>query len=289
MPNPTPEKIEQFRKHLKNDWTRDETVAAWRKWHKQIAEFTAGATEALLKEACLRPGMRVLDLASGVGDPALHIAQIVGPSGHVTATDLGPGMISLAAELAAQQDLHNIDFKEAAAESLPFPDASFDAVTCRFGAMFFPDLQRALVECKRVLRPGGRLSFAVWGRREQPFISTTHGVLAKYVEMPKPDPDLPDVFRFAEHGKLQAELEAAGFQNVKENLLIIPARWEGSLELYWQEFSEVSVAARPLLAQLSPARRGDVHDEVLIGLQKFVQDGHLVLPLEVVFASAIRP
>lgn len=166
MPTPTPEKVEQFRQQLKADWTRDDTVAAWRKWHKKIAEFTKGATEALLAEANLKPGMHVLDIASGVGDPALQVAKAVGPAGRVAATDVGMGMMSLAAELAAQQNLHSIEFKEASAESLPFPDASFDVVTCRFGAMFFPDLQKALRECRRVLKPGGKVVFVVWGVRE---------------------------------------------------------------------------------------------------------------------------
>jgi len=289
MSIPAPEKIDQFRQKLKKDWTGSETVSAWRKWHAEIASFTRGVTEALLNEAELRPGLAVLDLASGVGDPALSIAPAVAPSGRVVATDLGPDMISLAAELTRNRGLSNIEFREANAESLPFSDSSFDRVTCRFGAMFFPDLQKALRESLRVLRPGGRLSFAVWGKREQPFFSLTHGVLARFVEIPKPDPDAPDVSRFAERGRLQGELETAGFQNVKENFLIVPARWNGSLDLYFQQFSEVSVMARPLLAQLSPARRGDVRDDIIAGLQKFVQDSHLVLPLEIIVASATRP
>ena len=288
MSSPAPEKVEQFRQKLKKDWTGDETVSAWRKWHDQIAAFTRGVTEALLKEAQVRQGLEVLDLASGVGDPALSIAPSVAPSGRVVATDLGPGMISLAAELAAAQNLHNIEFREAGAESLPFPDASFDRVTCRFGAMFFPDVQKAFRECLRVLRPGGRLCFAVWGRREQPFFSATHGVLAKFVEVPKPDPEAPDVFRFADGGRLQRELESTGFRDVKENLLTIPAHWNGSLELYFQQFSEVSIAARPLLAQLSPARRDDVRFDVIASLQQYVKDGHMVLPLEVIVASAVK-
>jgi len=100
MSAPDPSKIQKFREHLHQEWTGDRTVAAWRKWHAQIAAFTQGATEAILESAHLRPGMRVLDLASGVGDPALSLAAEVAPSGRVTATDLGSGMISLAEELA---------------------------------------------------------------------------------------------------------------------------------------------------------------------------------------------
>ncbi len=77
-------KIQKFREHLHQEWTGDRTVTAWRKWHAQIAAFTRGATEAILEAAHLRPGMRVLDLACGVGDPALSIAEEVGPSGRVT-------------------------------------------------------------------------------------------------------------------------------------------------------------------------------------------------------------
>src|SRR5258707_13253986 len=139
MSAPDPSKIQKFREHLHQEWTGDRTVAAWRKWHPQIAAFPRGAPEAILESAHLRSGMRFLDLASGVGDPALSIAAEVAPAGRVTATDLGPGMISLAEELARKKGLSNIEFREASAESLPFPDESYDVLTCRFGIMFFPD------------------------------------------------------------------------------------------------------------------------------------------------------
>src|SRR6266481_3641021 len=136
---PDPAKIHMIRENLREEWTGERTVAAWRKWHAQIAAFTRGATDAILEAAQLRPGMQVLDLASGVGDPALAIAAAVGPTGKVIATDLGPGMISLAEELAQTKNLTNIEFKIANAESLPFANESFDVVTCRFGIMLFPD------------------------------------------------------------------------------------------------------------------------------------------------------
>lgn len=288
--SPVPEKIEQFRQQLKTDWTRDETVSAWRKWHKQIAEFTRGATEALLAEANLQPGQRVLDLASGVGDPALRIAQIVGPTGRVIATDLGPGMMSLAAELAEKQNLRNIEFQEAAAESLPFPEASFDVVTCRFGAMFFPDLPKALRECRRVLIPGGRVVFIVWGIREQPFTTATVGILLKYVMLPEPDPDAPSMFMFGVRGRFESALGESGYDAIKENHISVPARWNGPVEEYWTQFTEVSRPFRPLLDQLSPEKLAEARAEVLAGLRaNYVRDGRVAMPLELVLASATRP
>jgi SAM-dependent methyltransferase len=285
-----PAKIQRFRENLHLEWTGDKTVAAWRKWHAQIAAFTLGATEGLLESAHLRPGMRVLDLASGVGDPALSIAVGVAPSGRVTATDLGPGMISLAAELARQKGLTNIEFREASAESLPFPDESYDVLTCRFGIMFFPDLPKALRECLRVLKRGGRAVFVAWGKKEQPFFTTTAGIVLKHVPAPPPppDPDGPSLFMFGERDRLRRALEAAGFSNVQEQDRIIPGRWASSVEQYWEQFTEVAAPFRPLLDQLTPEKMAQAKSEILAALKKFWTGKELNMPLEIVIGTGVR-
>jgi SAM-dependent methyltransferase len=286
-----PAKIQKFRELLHQEWTGDRTVAAWRRWHAQIAAFTRGATEAILEAAHLRPGMRVLDLASGVGDPALSIAAEVAPSGRVTATDLGPGMISLAEELARKKGLSNIEFREASAESLPFPDESFDVLTCRFGIMFFPDLPRALRECLRVLKPGGRAVFVAWGKKEQPFFTTTAGIVLKHVSVPPPppDPDGPSMFMFGDRNRLRRALEAAGFNNVHEEDRVVPGRWTSSIEEYWEQFTEVAAPFRPLLDQLTPEKMAEARSEILAGLKKFWTGKELNLPLEIVIGTGTRP
>src|SRR5712691_8136726 len=290
MSAPDPAKIQKLRENLHQEWNGDKTVAAWRKWHAQIAAFTRGATEAILESAHLRPGMRVLDLASGVGDPALSIAVEVALAGRVTATDLGPGMISLAEELARKNGLTNIEFREASAESLPFPDASYDVLTCRFGIMFFPDLRKALRECFRVLKPGGRAAFVAWGKKEQPFFTTTAGILLKHVPVPPPppDPDGPSMFMFGERDRLRRALEAAGFTNVHEEARIVNGHWAGPPEEYWEQFSEVAAPFRPLLAQLSPEEKAAAIAEILTALKRFWNGRELNMPLEIVIASGAR-
>jgi SAM-dependent methyltransferase len=291
MSAPDPAKIQVFRERLREEWTGEKTVAGWRKWHTQIAAFTRGATEAILEAAQLRPGLRVLDLASGVGDPALSIAAEVGPSGRVTATDLGPGMISLAEELARKKGIANIEFREASAESLPFPDAFYDVLTCRFGIMFFPDLAKALRECLRVLKPGGRVAFVAWGTKEQPFFTTTAGIVLKHVPNPPPppDPDAPNLFMFGERGRLRRALEAAGFSNVHEEHRTVPGRWAGTLEQYWQQFTEVAAPFRPLIEQLTPVKKAAAVVEILAGLKKFWNGREMNMPLEIVIGSGTRP
>jgi SAM-dependent methyltransferase len=291
MSAPDPAKIQKFREHLHQEWTGDRTVAAWRKWHAQIAAFTRGATDAILEAAQLRSGMRVLDLASGVGDPALSLAREVAPSGQVTATDLGPGMISLAEELARKKSITNIEFHEASAESLPFADKSYDVLTCRFGVMFFPDLPKALRECYRVLKPGGRAAFVAWGKKEQPFFTTTAGIVLKHVPVPPPppDPDAPSLFMFGERDRLRRALEAAGFSNVHEEDRIVAGRWASSVEEYWEQFTEVAAPFRPLIDQLTPEKKAQAQAEILAALKKFWNGKELNMPLEIVIGTGIRP
>jgi SAM-dependent methyltransferase len=134
----------------------------------QIA--AAGAYEALhvpalfgqwcglvLDAAGVAPGRRVLDVACGTGVLARAAAALVGPSGSVAGVDPDPGMLTVAGQLAPA-----VEWRQGVAESLPWPDRTFDAVVCQFGLMFFTDRERALREMLRVLAPGGRLAIAVW-------------------------------------------------------------------------------------------------------------------------------
>jgi SAM-dependent methyltransferase len=291
MSAPDPSKIQKFREVLHQEWTGDRTVAAGRKWHAQIGAFTRGATEAILEAARLRPGMRVLDLASGVGDPALSIAQEVASSGRVTATDLGPGMMSLAEELARKKGLSNIEFREASAEALPFADESYDVLICRFGIMFFPDLPKALRECLRVLKPGGRAAFVAWGKKEQPFFTTTAGIVLKHVPVPPPppDPEGPSLFMFGERDRLRRALQVAGFSHVHEEDRIIAGRWPLSIEEYWEQFTEVAAPFRPLIEQLTPEKMAEAKVEIFAALKKFWDGKELNMPLEIVMGTGTRP
>ncbi len=286
MSSPDPAKIQKFRAQLHHEWTSQETIAAWQKWHTHLADFTRQVTAALLHAAQLSPGMNVLDLASGVGDPALSEALAVAPNGKVTATDLNPAMLDFIKDQARQRNITNINFRQASAESLPFPDAIFDAVTCRFGIMFFPDLNKSLRECLRVLKPKSRATFIAWGRREQPFFACTGGILMKHIELPKPDPDAPNIAMFGEPNRMSSALESAGFANAKEEFRTVEGRWQGSVDEYWQQFSEVAAPFRVILNQLSPESKTQAINEIKSALRNFQQGPEIILPLEIVIGTA---
>lgn len=130
-------------------------------WQDQLAPARTG----MLTLASLAPGEHVLDLACGTGLVTLAAAESVGASGSVLGTDLSGEMIEVARQRAGEQQAANVTFQRMDAETLDLPDATFDVVLCSLGLMYVPDPQRAVREWLRVLKPGGRIAIAVWGKR----------------------------------------------------------------------------------------------------------------------------
>ena len=132
-------------------------------WQAQLAEAQA----TLLEMASPAPGEQVLDVACGTGLVSFAAARAVGQRGQVVGIDLSERMVEAATRRASNMNLSNCGFSRMDAETLAFPDASFDVVLCALGLMYMPDPKAALREMRRVLRPGGRVSLAVWGDRSK--------------------------------------------------------------------------------------------------------------------------
>jgi ubiquinone/menaquinone biosynthesis C-methylase UbiE len=232
--------------------------------------------------------MRVLDLASGTGEPAISLAEAVGPEGSVSALDINPELLEIAQGRARQRNLTNISFHPGDAHQLPFADSTFDLVTCRFGVMFFHDVAQALGECHRVLRCGGRACFLAWGRFEQPYWASTMGVVLRHVGEPLFPEGGADPFRFARQGSLAEALSQAGFSSVSEEARRVPWPWPGSAEEVWQYAQAVSAPFRWLLDRVPADRWNTINAEVVAAVGQFRKSNGIEFLAEVVLASGSR-
>lgn len=195
-------------------------------WDETARDFSNAAAIAapasefisrrLIALAHVASGQRVLDVATGAGDPALTAAQVVGPTGEVVGIDHAPQMLEAARKRAAAAGLTNVTFVEGNAQTLALPTQGFDAVLSRWGLMFFLPLVPALEGFRRVLRPGGYLAAAVWGApQEVPIISASCAAVMGQLGRPLPPPDAPGPFNLADANKLAQSLADAGFHNVE--------------------------------------------------------------------------
>jgi ubiquinone/menaquinone biosynthesis C-methylase UbiE len=267
-------------------WGSAFRVAASQKWRRQSAAMGAGVTEAIVQLAAAQPGMGVLDLACGTGEPAISLGSEVGPQGRVTGIDINAELLEVARGRAQQRDLGNIIFEQADAHALPFADASFDLVTSRFGVMFFDDIARALGEACRVLRPHGRIALLAWGPFEQPYFLSTIAIVRRHVPVSTLQPGTLNMFRFSRSGSLTSALKQAGFTHVEERTVTVPWSWPGPPEEVWEYFREVTVPFRPLFAGIPPDRSAQVNREVVAAISRRYDGKQVNFTADVVVASA---
>jgi SAM-dependent methyltransferase len=278
----------QQNKEVISKWT--ESAPYWEKHRHTIREMFAPVTQALIDDAAIAERAVVLDVATGPGEPALTIAQLIGPQGKVVGTDLVPQMVEAARRESQRRGLHNATFEVAVADSLPFPANSFDAVVSRFGVMFFPSPIDSIRGWLKLLKPGGRIAMAVWHFAERnPFHHSVAQVVERYVASPPPAPDSPDAFRFATPGKLQAVLAKAGVTAISERLLRFSIQAPISVESFWTLRSEMSETLRTKLAGLSKQQIAALKAEVIEALTVYSSDCGISLPAEVLIVSGTKP
>src|SRR5689334_21506267 len=133
----------------------------------------------LLRSAQVGPGQTVLDLATGTGLVAEAIAARIGPSGHLTAVDISPGMLACAERRLST--IPNVTIQLADAQALPFASEEFDVVVCSLALMLFPDPSRSTAEIRRVLRRGGRTGISVETRADRSLTTRINTVIGRHV------------------------------------------------------------------------------------------------------------
>lgn len=241
------QQLEEIREQQKQSW--DKFSPGWKKWDDLTMDFLKPMGDEIIASIKPSGNVAVLDIAAGTGEPGLTIATML-DGGIVTITDLSEDMLTIAKENAARRSIHNIETKACDVCELPFADNSFDAISCRFGFMFFPDMQLAADEMLRVLKPGGRIATSVWNGPEKNFwVTATMGTIQRNMELPPPPPGAPGMFRCAKPGLMKEIFEKAGFKNVTE--MEVPSKLNsGTVETYWNMITEIGA---PVVAALSKA------------------------------------
>ena len=274
--------------HDKKDVLREwrESAPYWAKHHGMIRSIFAPITTALVEAASIEEGHSVLDVAGGSGEPSITIAQTSGLPTWVTCTDAVMEMLTAARREARHRRLTNIDFSECGAEALPFQTNTFDVAVCRLGVMLFPDPAAAIGEMLRVVRPAGRVAFAVWDERDSnPFFQVVTAIVSRYVESPPEDPDAPGAFRFAERGKLAAMLTDARMVEVTERVLKFTLEAPLTPLQFWEVRTELSDTLRTKVAGLSKEQVARLAQEVEEAGRGYYQAGRMRFPASVLIVS----
>jgi len=289
MSHPTPGSIDpiQFKDAQRESW--GEAAAGWRSWWRIFESSAQGLNERLVDLAEVREAHRVLDVATGIGEPALTAARRVGPTGRVLATDLAPPMLAIASERARALGLSNVVFREMDAESLELGPGGFEAATSRWGLMLLQDPRAAARGVHRALKRGARFAAAVWGPPERvPFLAIPHVIASRELKLPPPPPGTPGPFSLAVEGALEDVIASAGFRDVRTE--VVPVTFEFASPNEFARFlGDLSATMRRSLADQPKAVQERVWREVeRESAAHALPDGRIRLLNEVRCVSAAR-
>ncbi len=241
------QQLEELREQQKQSWNK--FSAGWKKWDDLTMDFLLPMGKEIIARIDPSGPQTILDIAAGTGEPGLTIAGML-DGGKVVITDLSEDMLAIAKENATRRNISNIETITCDVCELPFLDNSFDAISCRFGFMFFPDMQLAANEMARVLKPGGKIATSVWNVPEKNFwVTAMMGTINKNMELPPPPPGAPGMFRCAKPGLMKEVFEKAGFRNITEKEIASKLK-SGTVDTYWNMMTEIGA---PIVAALSKA------------------------------------
>jgi SAM-dependent methyltransferase len=285
-PTATPDP-QAFKAAVRTQWDRSAT--GWNQHTAAIRAWLCQPTEAMLDMAGIGPGAAVLDVAAGAGDQTLDIAQRVGPTGRVLATDLSPVILALALQNAQRSGLRHVQTLVADGEDLQVEPASFDAVVCRLGLMFFPDPLQGLRGMHRALRAGGGICTLVFSRPERnPCIGILTSTALQHAGLPARDPFTPGgLLSLGKPGLADALFRAAGFQDIASTAIDAPFHLPTAR--HYLDFVRASASPiQHILGQLSPAAADAAWADMEERLGVFTTPSGWVGPNELLLTAARR-
>jgi ubiquinone/menaquinone biosynthesis C-methylase UbiE len=266
--------LEKIRDQQKESWNK--FSPGWKKWDDLMMDFLQPMGDEIVR--LIHPGGNdyILDIASGTGEPALTIASML-DGGKVMATDISEDMLAITRENAERKGIENIETLVCDVCELPFADNTFDAISCRFGFMFFPDMLMAAREMVRVLKPGGKVATSVWNGPEKNFwVTAIMGTINKNMDLPAPPPGSPGMFRCAGPGFISELFLEAGLKNITEKEVAGKLNSK-TADVYWTTMTEVGAPIVAALSKADDVMKEKIKTEVFALLHQKYPDGNVIV------------
>ena len=269
--------LDEYREASRKAW---ETVApGWTGRAEQMFEWGRGVTEQMLEALDARPGQTILELAAGAGDTGFLAAAQIGPSGRVVLTDFAPTMVDAARRRAALLGVDNVEFRIVDAERLDLENDCVDGILCRWGYMLMAEPAAAFSESRRVLRPGGRLVFSVWGEpARNPWASLVGALLVEAGHLPPLEPETPGIFALADRGRIARLLTGAGFDRHELDEVDAPIRFQDFPD-YWDWVVHAAGGLSITISELAGPEREALRAQVERAVADYADShGELLFP-----------
>jgi ubiquinone/menaquinone biosynthesis C-methylase UbiE len=268
------QQFEQIREQQKESWNK--FSSGWKKWDDLTMDFLKPMGDEIIQLLDPKSDHVILDVAGGTGEPGLTIAALL-DDGKVIITDLSEDMLEIARENAVQRGIKNIEIHACDVCELPFADNTFDAISCRFGFMFFPDMLQAAKEMVRVLKPGGKIATSVWNVPDKNFwVTAIMGTINKNMELPPPPPGAPGMFRCAKDGLITDLFAQAGLKNITQKEITGKLNCK-TTDTYWNMMTEIGAPIVAALSKADEAMREKIKKEVYQTVDQRYPGGNVMI------------
>ena len=281
----TSEDLQDERDRLLDGW--DEAAKGWGRQADRLQQAARPISEWMIAHAEPAPGQRVLELAAGPGDTGFMAAGLIKPEGVLICSDAVAGMLDVARERAQERGIENVEFKQLQLEWIDLPTADVDVVLCRWAVMLIVDPAAALRECRRVLKPGGRLAVAVWDLPEaNPWTVIIQRALVEMGHVEPAPPGGPGMFALSQAASLTGLLEDAGFLDIEIEPVPIVRHYASLLD-WLGETRDLSRQFSAVWGRLSDDERQQLRDHIAAAARDYTDDsGALTMPGSSLAAAA---
>lgn len=275
--------FQDIREQQKATWNK--FSGGWEKWDNLTMDFLRPVGDEIIRQLGLKDTDVVLDIAAGTGEPGFSIAKQL-KSGKVVISDLSDDMLAVARKKSEKNNILNVEFLACDVCELPFEDNTFDAISCRFGFMFFPDMLLATKEMRRVLKPGGRIATAVWGKPDNNFwITAIMRPINSIMNLPPIPSGEPGIFRCAQDGFIADLFAKAGLKNISQQEVTGNLACK-TAAIYWDYLTGIAAPVVSALGKADDATKEKIRNEVYRSLNERYTDGNVSIGSSAIITSA---